>query len=156
MKKILLYKNYIKENINYEDIEEWMTGDCIPFTVALKEIFPSYKIGVLLNNFEIEENDELLFMNDFVHAFCYTEIIDKTNKRKDIIIDAEGKKSVKEMLDYFWDIDPEIEWDIPNSKYLIDNYSGKEFYSSETYDYDEEEYQKAKNWIMKNKEKYSV
>jgi len=39
---------------------------------------------------------------------------------------------------------------------LIDNYAGKEFASEESFEYDINEYQSAKDYISKNIQKYSI
>mgnify|MGYP005857479417 CR=1 FL=1 len=102
-------REYINEqhSINENDIERWMTGECIPFCVALNDVFPQYQIA-------------------------------------------------KDLYEDFYYINPIIDWDIPNSKYLINNYAGKKFASEESFEYDINEFQSAKEYITKNIDKYSV
>lgn len=135
----------LKNSINEYDVEHWMSGECIPFAVALNNLFPKYKIAVLLDIID----DEIENGFNFVHAFCYNP-----NNHK-IIIDALGIRPLKDIYDYFHDINPEIDWDIPNSKYLIDNFAGKEFYSEESYEYDIREYNDALEWIKNHKHLYN-
>ncbi len=87
---------------------------------------------------------------DFVHAFCYCP-----NNPK-IIIDAMGARPMREMYDYFYDINPEIDWDIPSTDFLINNYAGKEFHSEESLDYDPQETRRAVDWVQKNITHYST
>lgn len=136
----------LNESIKYDDVEQWMSGDCIPFVVALCEVFPHYHIGVLNN--EYESDDEYNF--DFVHAFCYPP------NNYNIIIDALGIRKLKKLYDYFYDINPVIDWDIYTPQQLIDTYAGKEFYREESYDYDHSEYLAAKEHILKNKIYYKI
>jgi len=148
-----LTKKFLLENndTDYEDlIEEFMGGECIPFTTALCDIFPEYQVAVLLDEKTLDEDEEVEFDFDFVHAFCYKD------NNPQIIIDARGVRKLKELYDEFYDINPIIEYDIPNTKYLIDNYAGKEFYSSETYDYDEYYYKKALELIKKDINNYKT
>lgn len=125
-----------------------MTGTCIAFAVALKEIFPDYQIAVLLDEKELDEEVEYDF--DFVHAFCYRD--DKSNT----IVDARGVRQQKELYEEFYDINPRIDWDVRSSKSLIDEYAGKEFYSEETYEYDVVDYQNAKKFIKKYINMYKI
>lgn len=141
---------YFKENIfNENDIEKWISGECIPFTVALNEIFPHYGIAVLNDQYDLDDF-EIEYNFNFVHAFCYHP------ENHKIIIDAKGVRDLKDLYEDFHDINPVIDWDIPNSKFLIDNFAGKEFYSEESYDYDILEYHEAKEWIKKNIENYKI
>jgi hypothetical protein len=153
LKKIIhntFYQSINEDYFNLKDeIRQWMTGECIPFAVALNEIFPEYKLAVLKDVFEdIDEDEEYNF--NFVHAFCYHP------KNHEIIIDAVGISKLDDLYDYFYDINPLIDWDIPDTKFLIDNYSGKEFASEESFDYDIDEYKKAKEFIKNNIKKYKV
>lgn len=151
LKKIIssfVFKKVLKENIE-NDIHKWMSGECIPFTVALNDIFPNYRIAVLNDEFEVDDEDVECNYN-FVHAFCYLP-----NNEK-IIIDARGVRKLKDLYDEFHDINPVIDWDIPNSQFLIDNFAGKEFYSEESFEYDVSEYIEAKDWIEKNKNIYQA
>lgn len=132
-----------------EDIEKWMSGECIPFVVALKDIFPQYGIAVLNDEFDVDDEDVEYNFN-FVHAFCY----DSSNHN--IIIDAMGIRRLKDLYDDFYDINPVIDWDIPDVDYLINNFAGKEFYSEESYDYDHSEYLEAKQWIESNIDNYKI
>jgi hypothetical protein len=144
-------REYLNEQhtINENDIEQWMSGECIPFCVALNEIFPQYQIAIINDEFEdVDEDAEYNF--NFVHAFCYHP------NNHNIIIDARGVRKLKDLYEDFYDINPIIDWDIPNAKYLIDNYAGKEFASEESFEYDVSEYQSAKEYITKNIQKYSV
>jgi hypothetical protein len=146
-------KNFLLENLTEEDedtIEYYMTGTCIAFAVALKEIFPDYQMAVLLDEKELDEDEEVEYDFDFVHAFCYKD--DKSNT----IIDARGVRPQKELYEDFYDINPRIDWDIRSSKSLIDEYAGKEFYSEETYDYDVVDYQNAKKFIKKHINIYKI
>lgn len=143
------FKNF-SENFNYNDIEEWLTGDCIPFVVALKDIFKDYNIGVVYDGVVVKHQNEDRLEYNFVHAFCYHPEYFKW------VIDARGIQTIKEFMDEFHDIDAYVDWDIPNSQYLIDNFTGKEFYSEETYEYDHQEYLNAKKWIEKNIHKYNI
>lgn len=139
----------INELFEFKEVEEYMNEGCIPFVVALKEIFPEYEIAVL--NDEKEEVDlEEEYNYDFVHAFCYFP-----NDSK-IIIDAIGIRKLKNLINYYHDINPVIDWIIPNSKYLIDEYAGKEFYSEESFEFDLETYEEAKNFIFKNINNYKI
>jgi hypothetical protein len=153
LKKIIkevLLKN-LKENNFFDDeyIEKWISGECIPFTVALNEIFPTYNIAVLNDQFDdVDEDSEYDY--NFVHAFCY----DPNNHN--IIIDAKGVRKLKDLYEEFHDINPVIDWDIYDSQYLINNYAGKEFASEESFEYDITEYQEAKEWILKNIESYQI
>ena len=143
---------FIIENKNpftYDDVEHWISGECIPFTVALNEIFPKYKIAVLNDEFDIDDFD-IEYNFNFIHALCYHPSNPK------IIIDAMGIRDIRSLYRYYHDINPVIDWDIPNSKFLIDNYAGKEFYSEESYEYDEDMYNEAKQWIKKRIEYYRV
>ena len=149
--KVKNFKQSVNEQntINENDIEQWMSGECIPFCVALNEIFPQYQIAVINDEFEdVDEDAEYNF--NFVHAFCYHP------NNHNIIIDARGVRKLKDLYEDFYDINPIIDWDIPNAKYLIDNYAGKEFASEESFEYDISEYQSAKDYISKNIQKYSV
>jgi len=138
-----------QNTINENDIEQWMTGECIPFCVALCELFPQYQIAVINDEFDdVDEDAEYNY--NFVHAFCYHQNDEK------IIIDAEGVRKLGDLYEDFYDINPVIDWDIPNSKYLIDNYAGKEFASEDSFEYDITEYQSAKEYISKNMNRYSV
>lgn len=144
------YNNYIEESTDFDEtVEKWMSGECIPFAVALSEIFPEYKIAVLNDEFDVDDED-IEFNYNFVHAFCYHPSNDR------IIIDAKGVRRLKELYDDFYDVNKVIDWDIPNSKFLIDNFAGKEFYSEESFDYDVSEYNEAKEWILQHKDKYMV
>ena len=144
------YKKILTENIDEDDVEQWISGDCIPFAVALNEIFPEYNIAVLNDEIETETDEDIEYNFNFVHAFCYHP----NNSR--IIIDAKGIRPIKELYDDFYDINPVIDWEIPNSKFLIDNFAGKEFYSEESYDYDVSEYENAKAWIKENIQYYQI
>jgi len=139
----------IRKMLNENDVEQWMTGECIPFCVALNEIFPQYRIAVINDEFE-DVDEDAKYNYNFVHAFCYSQ------NNENIIIDAEGVRRLKDLYEDFDDINPFIDWDIPNSKYLIDNYAGKEFASEESFTYDVSEYQSAKEYILKNMDKYSI
>ena len=48
-KKATTIREYLNEQhiINENDIEQWVSGECIPFCVALNEIFPQYQIAGL-------------------------------------------------------------------------------------------------------------
>lgn len=147
--KVKNFKQFVNENINHfdeDDVEKWMDGECIPFAVALNEIFPQYQIAVLNDEYDVDEDIEYNF--NFVHAFCYHP------KNHNIIIDAKGIRKLKDLYEDFYDINPDIDWDIPNSKFLIDNFAGKEFYSEESYEYDVSEYKEAKEWIKNNINSY--
>lgn len=132
-----------------DDVEQWISGECIPFAVALKEIFPEYGLAVLNDEYDVD-NDDVEYNFNFVHAFCYHP------KNPRIIIDAKGVRPLKEMYEDFYDINPVVDWDIPSSQFLIDNFAGKEFYSEESYDYDVSEYKEAKKWIMKHTDVYKA
>ena len=150
MKKIIkLIKEEYNKFINEDDVEQWMSGDCIPFTVALNKIFPHYKIAVLNDEYDVDDED-IEYNFNFVHAFCYNP------KNSNIIIDALGVRKLKDLIDYFHDINPAIDWDIPNSNFLINNFAGKEFYSEESYEYDIIEYNNAKEWLQDNSNLYSI
>lgn len=129
-----------------------MNEACIEFAVALKEIFPHYELAVLndINDVDEDEVDEDYCYFNFVHAFC---VDPKTSRR---IIDALGIRYIKDLYDYFHDINPEIYFDILNTKYLIDNYSGKEFCSKETFEFSNELYREAKDFILENKQYYQI
>jgi hypothetical protein len=145
-------REFLNENVNdfdEDDVEKWISGECIPFTVALNEIFPQYQIAVLNDEYNIEDED-IEYNFNFVHAFCYDP------KNYNIIIDAKGIRKLRDLYDDFYDINPVIDWDIPNSKFLIDNFTGKEFYSEESYDYDVSEYQEAKEWIKNHINSYQI
>lgn len=140
-------KRLIKENKefieNKEDmIYDYMSGDCIHFAVALQEHFPEYEFEILY-----DEKEEGI---DFVHVYCYHP----SNNR--IIIDAEGVRSKREMLEYFHDIDPYIDGNKITKEELINDYAGKEFYSEETYDWDKSTYKEAKEFIELFKEDYKI
>lgn len=144
------FKQFVNENINHfdeDDVEKWMGGECIPFAVALNEIFPQYQIAVLNDEYDVDDED-IEYNFNFVHAFCYHP------KNHNIIIDAKGIRKLKDLYEDFYDINPVIDWYIPNSKFLIDNFAGKEFYSEESYDYDVSEYKEAKEWIKNNINSY--
>ena len=150
-----VYKKLLLETTNWtkdeeEELDIWMTGECIPFAVALSEAFPEYRTAILLSQYELDEDEDSEYDFDFVHAFCYHPSNHK------IIIDAKGVRALSDLYDDFYDIDPRIDWDIPNSKFLIDNYSGVQFYSEESYDWSDEFYNDAKDWITKHKSKYQV
>ena len=131
------------------DIERWMSGECIPFCVALCDVFPDYSIGVLNNEYDdVDEDAEYNY--DFVHAFCY---VDGNYK---IIVDARGVRSLNDLYDEFHDINPIIDWDIKSTKQLIDEYSGKTFASEESFEYDVEEYELAKEFILSNKSNFTI
>ncbi len=154
--------NKVNENFNEkEDVEKWMTGECIPFAVALTHIFPEYKIAVINDlkddsDWEDDDDDELeieekpKYDYNFVHAFCYHP------RNHKIIIDARGIRALDDLYQYYHDINPSVDWDIPNAQFLIDEYAGKEFHSEESFDYDEQEFEEAKEFIMSHKEQYSV
>jgi len=146
------YIQFISENINNIDednVDQWMRGECIPFCVALNDIFPEYQIAVINDEFdEVDEDSEYNF--NFVHAFCYHP------KNHNIIIDAMGVRKLKDLYEDFYDINPVIDWDIPNSKYLIDNFAGKEFASEDSFEYDISEYELAKYFIRKNINNYTI
>ena len=146
---IKIIKEEYNKIINEDDIEQWMSGDCIPFAVALNEIFPEYKFAVLNDEYEVDD-EEIEYNFNFVHVFCYHP------KNHNTIIDAKGIRNLKDLYDDFYDINPVIDWDIPNSKFLIDNFSGKEFYSEESYEYDITEYNNAKVWIKNNINLYKI
>lgn len=151
-KKLASSGTFVNENtkkIDINDIEQWLIGECIPFAVALNEIFPEYKIAVMNDEFEdVDEDAEYNF--NFVHAFCYHP------KNHEIIIDALGVRKLSDLYDDYHDINPIIDWDIPNAQYLIDNYSGKMFASEESYDYDINEYKDAKTFIKNNINNFKV
>lgn len=143
------FKQFINENLNSDETEEYMNGKCIPFVVALNEIFPEYNIAVLNDEFDdVDEDSEYNF--NFVHTFCYNP-----NNHK-IIIDALGVRKLNDLYDDYHDINPSIDWDIPNSKYLIDNFAGKSFASEESFEYDISEYEEAKEFILKNLASYKL
>lgn len=146
---IKIIKEEYNKIIHEDDIEQWMSGDCIPFAVALNEIFPEYKFAVLNDEYDVD-NEEIEYNFNFVHVFCYHP------KNHNIIIDAKGIRNLKDLYDDFYDINPVIDWDIPNSKFLIDNFSGKEFYSEESYEYNITEYNNAKVWIKNNINLYKI
>lgn len=146
---IKIIKEEYNKIINEDDIEQWMSGDCIPFAVALNEIFPEYEFAVLNDEYDVDDED-IEYNFNFVHAFCYHP------KNYNIIIDAKGIRKLKDLYDDFYDINPVIDWDIPNSKFLIDNFSDKEFYSVESYEYDITEYNNAKVWIKNNINLYKI
>jgi len=146
---IKIIKEEYNKIINEDDIEQWMSGDCIPFAVALNEIFPEYEFAVLNDEYEVDD-EEIEYNFNFVHVFCYHP------KKQNTIIDAKGIRNLKDLYDDFYDINPVIDWDIPNSKFLIDNFSGKEFYSEESYEYDITEYNNAKVWIKNNINLYKI
>lgn len=141
--------NEINSSKYDEMVEDFMSGECIPFVVALKEIFPEYDIAVM-NDIYPDENIDIEYNFNFVHVFCYNP--------KDIkeIIDVKGVRHIKDLYEDFFDINPEIDWDIKSSKQLIKEYADKEFYSEESYEYDEEEYLRAKEWILDNIERYKI
>ena len=142
--------NYLNESLFDEEyIEKYISGECIPFAVALNEMFPHYKIAVLNDEYELEDEDVEYNFN-FVHAFCYDP------KNHKVIIDARGVRKLKDLYDEFYDINPVIDWDIPNSQFLIDNYAGKGFFSEESFEYDVSEYEEAKKWIIDNIESYNA
>lgn len=136
-------------NFDEQDVEQWMSGDCIPFVVALSERFPEYKIAVLNDEYDLDD-DDVEYNFNFVHAFCYHPDNDK------VIIDAIGVRRLKDLYDDFYDISPVIDWDIPNAEFLISNFAGKDFYSEQSYDYDISEYQQAKQWIEDNINVYKI
>lgn len=148
---MIKYKKFLLEKYNSFDyiVEKWFHGQCIPFAVALKEIFPQYELAVLIDVYDVEDED-LEYNYNFVHAFCYD------SKNHKVIIDAKGVRSLNDLYDDYYDINPEIIWDVPSPKYLIDEFSGKEFYSEESYEYDINEYIEAKEWILNNIEKYKI
>jgi len=115
----------------------------------LNEIFPQYQIALLNDEYDVDDMD-IEYNFNFVHAFCYHP------KNHNIIIDAKGIRKLKDLYDDFYDINPVIDWDIPNSKFLIDNFAGKEFYSEESFDYDVSEYQEAKEWIKNYINNYKI
>jgi hypothetical protein len=154
VKRIVLekYLKELNESINYDDIEQFMTEQCIPFAVALSEIFPEYKIACINNSYELDEDEESEseYNYDFVHAFCYHP------QNHKIIVDAKGIRKLNDLYDDFWDITPDIDWDIPNSEYLINEYAGKQFYSEESFEFDKQYYIFAKKCILDNKPDYDV
>jgi len=142
-------QKYLKENIDENNVEQWLQGECIPFAVALNEIFPEYRLAVINDEFEeVDEDSEYNF--NFVHVFCYHP------KNHKIIIDALGVRKLSDLYGYYHDINPSIDWDIPNAQYLIDNFAGKEFASEETYPYDPSEYEQAKQFIQKHINHYKI
>lgn len=148
-RKILNFNQFfLNENFDYEDIEEWMSEGCINFAVALKEIFPHYELAVLNDIKDCDVESECDY--DFVHAFC----ADPNNSKT--IIDAKGVRHIKDLFDDIPDIEPEIDWGIPSSQYLIDEYAGKEFFSEESFEFDTESYERAKEFIKNNKDKFSI
>lgn len=143
-------KEYLHEqDVDDEMVEKWMGGQCIPFTVALNEIFPHYYIAVLNDEFETDD-EEIEYNFNFVHAFCYHPDNHK------IIVDAKGVRKLSDLYEDFYDINPVIDWDIPNPKFLIDNFAGKEFYSEESFEYDISEYEEAKEWIINHINAYKI
>ena len=131
------------------DINQWMSGECIPFAVALKKVFPHYGIAVL-NDLVNDVDEDIEYNYNFVHAFCYCP------ENHTIIIDAKGVRKLNNLYDDFHDINPEIDWDIYSSEQLIEKYSNKEFYSEESFPFDVEEYKSALSYIKNNIDKYSV
>lgn len=149
IKKFKQFLNESANKINEDDVEQWLRGECIPFAVALNELFPEYQIAVM--NDEMEDVDEDAEYNfNFVHAFCYHP------KNHNIIIDALGVRKLADLYDDYHDINPIIDWDIPNAEYLIDNFAGKEFASEESFDYDISEYEQAKVFIENNINSFKV
>ena len=58
--KVKNFKQFVNENINHfdeDDVEKWMGGECIPFAVALNEIFPQYQIAVLNDEYDVDDED---------------------------------------------------------------------------------------------------
>jgi len=72
-----------------------MTGECIPFCVALSELFPQYQIAVINDEYDdVDEDAEYNY--NFVHAFCYHKNNDK------IIIDARGIRKLSDLYEDFF------------------------------------------------------
>lgn len=153
MKELFEKTRKLREDIDWEEAtDEWMTGQCIPFAVALSEIFPQYRIAAFGNNeeeFDDYGDGDSFF--GFVHAFCYQPKNDR------IIIDARGIRHIDKLYDEFYDEeDPDIDWEIKNSQQLIDEYAGKDFGEYESYEYDPEETERAKEWILQHRDRYEI
>lgn len=147
-----IYENFVFEN-EYEededDLDQWTHGKCIPFAVALCDVFPEYKIAVINDLYETDD-EEVEYNINFVHAFCYHPIDHTT------IVDGFGIRNLNTLYDDYYDVNIDIDWEIPNAKYLIDYYAGKEFYSEESFEYDENEFKEAKEYILNHLEKYKI
>lgn len=151
MNTTILRLQQLREVIE-DDIEDFMSGECIPFAVALVKVFPQYDIAVfgeIIDTLDDDGNEYSMF--GFVHAFCY----DPKNDR--IIVDARGVRNISKLYDEFYDVEePDMDWDILSPQYLIDTYAGKDFGAFETYEYDFSEYDRALKFIYDHKDKYRL
>lgn len=120
----------------------WMEGECFPFAVALKSVFPHYQIalfGYLIEDEESMEEDNFDFVS--AHAFCFHP------SDKETIIDARGVRDISELYVEFNDgYEQTIDWDVP-VEYLKTNYDGDSFMDAFT---------QSKMWILAHRDKYTT
>lgn len=122
----------------------WMEGECFPFSVALKSVFPQYRVALFGYLVEDEESTEDEDNFDFVsvHAFCFHP------SDKETIIDARGVRDISELYEEFNDgYEQTIDWDIP-VEYLKTNYEGDTSFI--------EAFTQAKMWILAHRDKYTI